>query len=353
MTRVDSRNTYLANDMEDRIIRARIPFLKAKTVMFIPGGPTPYSGLPEWYFELFHSQFRRVGHKFLYLPEMFKQITPEMMEYVLPGYERDLLYEAYGQIWRRTNLFGEEGFLYKQGRIVHFHPIADRSPDGVEKSVESLTEILVAQQKTTPRRFLCEYDYAPKAKVLCSVDFEESGMIRIPEEDPDGLSPWALEALDRWDEIERKYGVTIDQMYLLVKGRVKPSRLSISLQNEIQLIDWPGSPVVKMDDLSKTLYFFFLKHPEGAVLKQLDQFREELLEIYTGMTGREDMDAVFDTIARVTDPFYSGRDALMSRIRKAFRDIVGDPIAKKYYVNGKAGDVYTISLDRDYVIWEH
>ena len=43
----------------------------------------------------------------------------------------------------------------------------------------------------------------------------------------------------------------------------------------------------------------------------------------------------------------------MSRIKKAFKDIVDDRIAQFYYIKGQAGEPRKIAIDRDLVIWEH
>ena len=53
------------------------------------------------------------------------------------------------------------------------------------------------------------------------------------------------------------------------------------------------------------------------------------------------------------DPFGNNINVSISRIKKAFKDIVGDRIARFYYVDGSAGHPRSIALDRDLVIWMH
>jgi len=42
-----------------------------------------------------------------------------------------------------------------------------------------------------------------------------------------------------------------------------------------------------------------------------------------------------------------------SRIKAAFRNVVSDRIARFYYLEGAAGEVKKVPLDRDLVIWEY
>ena len=42
-----------------------------------------------------------------------------------------------------------------------------------------------------------------------------------------------------------------------------------------------------------------------------------------------------------------------SRIKKAFKDVMSDRIARFYYVYERSGEIRNIGLDRDLVIWEH
>ena len=57
----------------------------------------------------------------------------------------------------------------------------------------------------------------------------------------------------------------------------------------------------------------------------------------------------FEIAGRLQEP--SGR-ADVER-HPAFRDVVGDRIARFYYVDGRYGEPRKIALDRDLVIWDH
>lgn len=72
-----------------------------------------------------------------------------------------------------------------------------------------------------------------------------------------------------------------------------------------------------------------------------------------GITGRDNIDDIRKSIHNLLDPYKNDLNVSISRIKKAFKDIVGDRIAKFYYVEGNYGGVRKIALDRDYVIWDH
>ena len=108
-----------------------------------------------------------------------------------------------------------------------------------------------------------------------------------------------------------------------------------------------------MDDLTKAIYYYYLRHPEGATLKELHEHQDEILKYYSGITGRDDMDGIRKSIENLLDPYANNLNVSMSRIKKAFRDVVGDRVARFYYIEGRSGEPRKILLDRDLVIWEH
>ena len=108
-----------------------------------------------------------------------------------------------------------------------------------------------------------------------------------------------------------------------------------------------------MDDLTKALYFYYLKHINGARLRDMHEHEDEVLHIYSGITGRDDVEGIRNSVRNLLDPFGNSLNVSTSRIKKAFKDIVGDRIARFYYIYGPSGGIRKIELDRDLVIWEH
>ena len=167
----------------------------------------------------------------------------------------------------------------------------------------------------------------------------------------DSLAPSVQAVVDAWERFSRQYGVSIDELARLLNEHVQFSRLVIKPYGAVFLADY-GNREVKMDDLTKALYFFYLRHPEGVRQKELIDYRQEILDLYLRITRRGDLDEIRQSVDSLL--FEENRiNVSLSRIKKAFRDVVGDWVAKYYYVDGTAGNARSVKLDRDFVIWEH
>ena len=77
------------------------------------------------------------------------------------------------------------------------------------------------------------------------------------------------------------------------------------------------------------------------------------LDIYLGITGRDDPRQCEASVWKLLDPYGNNLNVSLSRIKGTFEKLVGKRIAKFYYVSGKAGEIRKVTLDRDLVIWEH
>ena len=110
---------------------------------------------------------------------------------------------------------------------------------------------------------------------------------------------------------------------------------------------------IKMDHLTKMVYFFYLKHPEGVRVKEIDNHIDELMHLYMGITGRDDKDAIRASILNHVGAYSNSINVSMSRIRTAFKNAVDESIARFYWIEGNSGEPYSIAIDRDYVIWEY
>ena len=108
-----------------------------------------------------------------------------------------------------------------------------------------------------------------------------------------------------------------------------------------------------MDSLTKMLYFFFLRHPEGVRIKEVGDYMAELMHLYMGITGRDDKEAIRASILGHVDPFGNSINVSMSRIKAAFKNQMDAAVARYYWVEGKGGEPYRVAIDRDYVLWKY
>ena len=131
---------------------------------------------------------------------------------------------------------------------------------------------------------------------------------------------------------------------------VKLSKLRITKQYKILLVDYDKE--IKMGPLPKTVFLFFLRHPEGVMFSHLQDYKQELREIYGRVCTNDDLEKMEQSISRLTDPFDNSICEKCAAVKKAFVMNVSDTVAKNYYINGSQGEKKSISLDRNLVEWE-
>ena len=346
----------------DKRIDFPAPFLKEDTVLYVSHetGLFRTVGMCRYAPEM-ALLFRDAGKKLVFLPDLLGALHPDLLEYLFPGQDFPMTEEDLShRLVERVGADACPGFLYREGRRVYFHPIAapagGRVLDEVRDFALSLSIEMAPPLESAPgttrfrkeskcREAACKKKEPSFFDLLFSAESEE-------EREQVVLDPRAQAILDAWSKIEREFGITIEGLEMLLGYKVQLSRLTITLSNRMFLTDF-GDREVKMDDLTKALYFFYLRHPEGARLKELQEHEEEILHIYSGITGRDDVEGIRSSVHNRLDPFGNDLNVSLSRIKKAFRDVVGDRIARFYYVYGSSGKVRTVGLDRDLVIWEH
>ena len=145
-----------------------------------------------------------------------------------------------------------------------------------------------------------------------------------------------------------------------VKLNPSLSKIEITADYKIMLKDYGKE--VKMTPLQKTLYIFYLRHPEGVAFKMLSAYYDELLAIYKVLSNREDLQKQQHSIRRLVDATDNAINEKCSRIKEAFLKVVDDFIAQNYYICLKKelfedeGITYTnmlkrIILPRDLIIY--
>lgn len=359
---------------EDKRIKLSVPFLQDKTILYVDS----HTGTSHFYIEEnrynLAERFEEVGYKFLFLPELAGSLYPDVLHYMLPGQNDILLAEdMYQRIQDMANLEDKTGFLYKQNGLTYFRVIPESPENEIDSAVDAFISFLFedAFPKASNTRFRRRMESEDSGNTMFRVemDMEEGfGSLAEPEavsktrdsgirfsirrnEEP--LDPRTQSIIDEWQRLSKRFGITIEDLRIILGYTVQLSRLYITTSNRIFLADLEGKPEVKLDDLTKALYFFYLKHPEGATFKELSSYEDEVLHIYMGITGRDDLAGIRKSVASLVSPYSDGRNTSVSRIKKAFKDIVDDDIAKYYYIDGKYAEKRTVGLDRDLVIWEH
>ena len=150
------------------------------------------------------------------------------------------------------------------------------------------------------------------------------------------------------------YVVSIPFVETQRKRTLPPSTtLYINKEYRIFLKDSNGLDIaeVKLKALPKALYFVFLNHPEGFPLKYLVDYRDELLSWYRKLSNRNNIGKSIDDL---TDPTNNSANEKISRIGKAFRDAIAnsDESIYSFVPIGSKGEVYTVHVDRERIMWD-
>lgn len=241
------------------------------------------------------------------IQRLLRELTPEIRAYLFPGWEEPEV----GSYAEEVSVLGDPQPMYEMGERPVFR---SRRPGLARPSVR-----------------------------------ERSASA---ESDPEALDPRTVEILAEIRRLQDKYGVSIEELELLLGYTVRLSPLRILRSGRLFLTDYDGVEV-KMPNIAKALYFLYLRHPEGLRYKDVADHRDELLELYGGITGRDDPAEIARSIDLLADPFGNALNVNASRIKAAFRNVVSDRIARFYYLEGAAGEVKKVPLDRDLVIWEY
>ena len=343
---------------KDIIIKATIPYLGAKTVLLIEDPERPIPIPHEDFWEEVKYGFKRTGYKFIFLPEVLSGIRPEVAEYLFPGFEVPDAAAIYRQIRDLAGIGPHYGFLYKIGRYTYFK---DLSAPGTEvgDAIRDLMERFYdsVEAKVKPRGI--EHHAKTYGKLVQDVpDFGSDLDFSITGAYEEELDDRANEILDSFQRFLREHNLTYEELKVIIGYKVKLSHMEITPQGKIFLTDFTdketGKPKeIKMDALTRMVYFFYLKHPEGVRIKEVGDHIEELMHLYMGITGRDDKDAIRASILGHVDPFGNRINVSISRVKSAFKNEIGEDVARFYWIEGKSGEPYKIAIDRDYVIWKY
>jgi hypothetical protein len=109
---------------------------------------------------------------------------------------------------------------------------------------------------------------------------------------------------------------------------------------------------VELTPLQKTVFIFFLLKEEGIMFKNLPQYREELMSIYSKVSNRTSMDTIRKSIDDLVNPYSNSMSEKCSRIKEAFVKCMDDRVARYYYITGDRSEPKRILLDRKLVVFE-
>lgn len=124
---------------------------------------------------------------------------------------------------------------------------------------------------------------------------------------------------------------------------VSPKKVSIDMFGKVIV----GEKEIRLDFLPKTLFIFFLIHKEGTTLNDLQNYKDELMKIYTALRpGAEE-----SKIDELIKPYH--QDGTFSKnkstLNRKLREQLGEPLANFYCLDGNRGEAFCINIQSEFI----
>ena len=127
------------------------------------------------------------------------------------------------------------------------------------------------------------------------------------------------------------------------------SRISIrGIRREIYVIDF-GNAQIKFTPLEKTVYFFFLNHPEGVEFNRVQDYYQEMHDIYSELAPTKTSEQIEASVSALCSPLDSSLSEKVSKIRSKIISVVGDRMSEYYIISGENSSPKRIGIDRGLV----
>ena len=106
--------------------------------------------------------------------------------------------------------------------------------------------------------------------------------------------------------------------------------------------------------MSRSLYILFMKLRKqgagGIVLRNIDEYRDEIIDIYSLVKPGADEQRVAQSVDNLCDPYGESLHQAISRINRCIRSVITDKgLAAQYIVAGTRGEQYGIALDPELI----
>ena len=110
-----------------------------------------------------------------------------------------------------------------------------------------------------------------------------------------------------------------------------------------------GQKELKLRPMSKAVLLLFLLHPEGIVLKEIGNHKEELTRLYSRVARTDSPDKIERSVARLLDIFSNELNVNLSRVNAALSALENEV---RHHIDGRAGEKKSFKFLKAIVIWE-
>lgn len=243
-----------------------------------------------------------------------------------------------------TRVESSPGTRAKQGlakrlkkKLESFLPEEDIEEDIVEKSVARSSKFEKAYHEEAQRL------EKEERRELAAIERErEEALERIKQE--------IVNYIARYQDDPKEL------MGELLRGKVvvgQPGRLLVNGDMKVVLPEYDEMEI-KMPAMSRTLYILFMKLRKqgtgGIVLKNIDEYRDDIMNIYRLVKPGANEKRVSQSIDNLCDPFSESLNQMISRINRCVRNVITDKgLAQQYIITGVRGEEYSIGLSPEYL----
>ncbi len=130
-----------------------------------------------------------------------------------------------------------------------------------------------------------------------------------------------------------------------------PPEMHITGRNKKITFPELGDLEIRLTPLEKTVYLFFLNHSEGVELTSVQDYRGEILDIYSGISNADDVETIQLRIDDLVNPLSNSLSEKMARIKRKFGDALGVEMAKQFVISGENAGKRIVSLEREKIIF--
>ena len=287
------------------------------------------------------------GHEVIYLYEVLDRITRRQLSYNFPGvafpkgFSAETIFDSV-----RESVKEEVGIVLDPSS--KFFVRYDGDEFVLFESAEKL-DLVVPEKKCKRKRKLLNVFWNSSSRAMLDEMADESYEESLLESTASAVSQ---EADDVKKAIEKLLltGFPVEVIKSWLEQGVKLSRLRITRQFKILLVDYDKE--IKMGPLPKTIFLFYLCHPEGVKFSYLQDYVDELRHIYGRLCRNDDPEKMERSIASLVEPFNNSISEKVTAVKNAFLKQISEEITKHYCIRGAQGEKKGIALDRSLVEWE-
>ncbi len=148
-----------------------------------------------------------------------------------------------------------------------------------------------------------------------------------------------------------------DEIRFSIRGKspqplpfTEPSRLEIT-PNTYQILLPDYNLELRFGAQVKALYILFLRHPEGIIMNEFIDYKQEYKKIYFNVTNRSNIERLLESVDKLFDVYNRNTlDVKKSQCNAKIREIIPNEDLSRYYIIEVArGDRHKINLDRSLV----